>query len=191
MKTKFVTTLCLPLAALLVLAGCGGGGSKANASASNTTGGANADRSAFTKCLSDHGVTLPSGGFPGGGNGGPPRTARSRTSAPATVQGTPPRGSFPGGDRFEVPRGVERVPFATAEWRTAAVSGRANSQAFQAYTSCLRDHGVSVPTTTAGGSATPGSRPNFQSDPKFASANKTCRALLPTNNNTTTTTSGS
>jgi hypothetical protein len=190
MKTKFVTTLCLPIAALLVLAGCGGGGSKANASTSSTTGSANADRSAFTKCLSDHGVTLPSGGFPGGGNGGPPANGSLPDFGGGNGSGTPPRGSFPGANN---PKSQEAFNACRSQLPNSGQGGfaGANSQAFQAYTSCLRDHGVSVPTTTAGGSATPGSRPNFQSDPKFASANKTCRSLLPTNNNTSTTTSGS
>ena len=56
------------------------------------------------------------------------------------------RGSFPGGDRPEVPS--RRSARAVRNCRTAdrAVSAAANSQAFQAYTSCLRDHGVTVPT---------------------------------------------
>ena len=189
MKTKLVMTLCAPIAAALLLGACGGGGAKASASTSSTTPG-NADRSAFTKCLSDHGVTLPSGGLPGGGNGGPPAN-----------------GSLPdfGGGNGGPPANGSRPNFANNPQFQQAFNacqsqlpndgrggfGGANSQAFQAYISCLRDHGVSVPTTTAGGSGTPGSRPNFQGDPKFATANKTCRALLPTNNNTTTTTPGS
>ncbi len=60
----------------LVLTACGGGGNKAEASSSTTPSSDGAgDTSAFTKCLSDHGVTLPSGadfGRPGGGEGGPP-----------------------------------------------------------------------------------------------------------------------
>jgi hypothetical protein len=71
--------------------------------------------------------------------------------------------------------------------------GAPNRQAFAAYFSCLSDHGVTVPTSTststsgvpAGG---PGALNEVRNDPKFAAANKTCQALLPTAGSTTTTT---
>jgi hypothetical protein len=188
MKTKFVMTLCVSIAAALLLGACGGGGAKANASTSNTTANANADQSAFRKCLSDHGVTLPS--FPAGGNGAAPGNG-SRPDNGSGNGGPPANGSRPNfADNPQFQQAFNACQSQLPNGGRGGFGG-ANSQAFQAYSSCLRDHGVSVPTTTAGGSGTPGSRPNFQGDPKFASANKTCRALLPTNNNTTTTTPGS
>ncbi|MCU1486996.1 MAG: hypothetical protein JWN67_3742, partial [Actinomycetia bacterium] len=65
--------------------------------------------------------------------------------------------------------------------------GAAGSTAFQAYASCLADHGVTVTTasTTAGQPARPGIDRN---DPDFAKANETCSALLPQQGSPSTTT---
>ena len=181
--------------AVLLLAACGGGGgSKANASSTPSTNGAG-DRSEFTSCLKDHGVTLPAGGFnpPAGGGangGGPP-------------DGGPPDGGVPGGNgnggpQFSIP-GVssDKLQAAMSACRSKLPSGAggfgggANSQAFQAYTSCLRDHGVTVPTTTPGSTPTSGGAGGqlgaLRNDPKFAEANKTCQALLPARNGSSTT----
>jgi hypothetical protein len=68
--------------------------------------------------------------------------------------------------------------------------GAGGSKAFTAYLSCLRDHGVNVPTTTTGPAAGPGALNAVRNDPKFAAANKTCQSLLPAAGATTTTTSG-
>jgi hypothetical protein len=137
--------------------------------------------------LSDHGVTLPAGFGQGGGNGGPPANGSRPDFGSGNGSGTPPRGSFPGSTDPKFQQAFSACRSQLPNGGRGGFGGGANSQAFQAYTSCLRDHGVNVPTTTAGGSATPGSRPNFQDDPKFASANQTCRALLPTNGSTPTT----
>jgi len=67
--------------------------------------------------------------------------------------------------------------------------GGANAQDLQAYTSCLGDHGVKVPTPASG--SQPGGRAGLgaiRSDPKFAAANKICGALLPAAGGSTTTT---
>jgi hypothetical protein len=67
--------------------------------------------------------------------------------------------------------------------------GGPNRQALAAYFSCLSDHGVTVPTSTSGAQAGgPGALNEVRNDPKFAAANKTCQALLPTAGSTTTTT---
>ena len=94
----------------LVLAGCGGGGNKAGASSSNTSGtsGASGDTSAFTQCLSDHGVTLPSGGNfgggpPGGGEGGVP----SGSFPNPGEGGGPPGGTFPGGNNSKFQEAIQ------------------------------------------------------------------------------------
>jgi hypothetical protein len=58
------------------------------------------------------------------------------------------------------------------------------SDDFQAYLSCLRDHGVDVPEPGKNGSDRP---PNFDpNDPTFAAANETCGALAPDGVTTTT-----
>ena len=81
------------------------------------------------------------------------------------------------------------MPFEAPERRAGRFGGGfgQNSQAFQAYTSCLKDHGVTVPSGPSGASGarrTPGDFRNLQSDPKFAAANKTCQVLLPARNGT-------
>jgi hypothetical protein len=51
--------------------------------------------------------------------------------------------------------------------------GGFNSTAMAAFTSCMKDHGVTVP-------ATGGTRSLNTADPKTAAAYKTCKVLLPT-----------
>ena len=192
--------LCGFVAALfvgaLVLAGCGSGGSKANASASSTTsttapGGRNA--AAFTKyrdCLKQHGIDL--GTFAGGG----PRR-QNDASGDTTPSSQPPR-TAP-----SLPAGVTQEQFQAAQQACASLrpagggfggGGIRNTAAFQAYVSCLADHGVAVSTTTTSTSTTAGTappqRPGQQfdrNDPHFASANQICQALLPQPSTTRTT----
>jgi hypothetical protein len=74
------------LTAVLAVAGCGsspssGGTSQSGTSQSGTSQpGTNAS---FRQCMQQHGVTLPSGGFPGGGAGASPhpRPSGSRSAS--------------------------------------------------------------------------------------------------------------
>jgi hypothetical protein len=192
------------LAGTGLLAACGSSGSASPttaAAASQSAGGPTTTSSrqaalqAYTNCLKDHGMTVPAGGFGGFGRGGPggtddagsaptpstPRTTLSPaqqqafTAARQACQSLLPAGGFGGG------------------------GGARNTAAFQAYLSCLKDHGVTIPTTTtaAPGSATStGGRGGFggglgginRNDPTFIAANKVCQALLPTPGGSTTTT---
>ncbi|HTK15921.1 MAG TPA: hypothetical protein VL769_05965 [Acidimicrobiia bacterium] len=105
-------------------------------------------------------------------------------------------GSFPaGGTRPSLPTGVDQQAFRQALQACGGGNGfagrnGASSQAFTAYLSCLSDHGVTVPTSTSGTQAGGGGGAlnAVRSDPKFATANKTCQVLLPTPGSTTTTT---
>ena len=170
MSIRILRYCAILIATPLVLAACGGGSGSAKASASGdstTTTAKGAQGAAFADCLKQHGVTLPAG-F---GNGGPPSGG---------TPGSLPAGQTPG----SLPAGVDTQKLQSA--MQACGGGRGfpgggqNSQAFQAYTACLRDHGVKVPTQT--GSSTP---PTFdRNSSAFAAANKVCSALLP---NTTTT----
>ena len=175
----------LAVGAPFLVVGCGGGSASPSASAAGntTTTGASAanNQSALRACLKKHGVDLPAGlgqGGPPGGNGGTPPSR--------------PAGGVPG----SLPGGANQQKFQTAIKACGGFSGgfggpgAAGSQAFTAYLSCLRDHGVSVPTTTTGSAAGPGALNAVRNDPKFAAANKACQALLPTGGVTTTTTSG-
>ena len=171
MNGRMIRYLVVVFAAPLALTACGGGSgsSKASASAGSTTTvkGANAQRTALRDCLQQHGVTLPAG-F---GNGGPPSGG---------TPGSLPSGQTPG----SLPAGVDVQKLQSAMQACGAgggfPGGGQNREAFKAYTSCLSDHGVKLPTQT--GSSTP---PSFdRNSSAFASANKVCAALLP---NTTTT----
>jgi hypothetical protein len=154
-----------------------------------TTAAAGVNRAAlqaYRACLTQHGVTLPTrptlppnatvptgggfggGGFGGGGFGGGGLQAviadPANATAVAACKSLLPAGGFPtgGGNR---PRG----------------------QALQAYYSCLKDNGVAVPTTVAGGPP-----PSIdRTTPAFTAANQKCQALIPkrTPNSSSTTTS--
>lgn len=171
----------------VAVAACGGSsGGASGATTSTTSSAAGGSRNAaFTACLKQHGVTLPAGGI---GPSGPPG------------QGTP--GSLPaggnggGGPSISIPGvNTQQLQAAMSACRSKLPSGgfgggAANSQALQAYLSCLKDHGVTVPTSTSG--TTPGGPGSalgaVRSQPKFAAANKVCQALLPTFGASTTTT---
>lgn len=176
MHLRFLQYGAMTLAAALLISACGGGGKSASASGTTTTvkGSTGSGQSAALRdCLKQHGVTLPAG-F-GGGNGTPPSG------------GTP--GSFPaGGTPGSLPAGVDAQKLQSAFQACGGTGGGfpgggRNSQALQAYTACLGDHGVKVPDRTA--SSTP---PTFdRNSSTFIAANKVCAALLPTRSTTTTT----
>jgi len=191
------------LAAALVLAACGGGSShaaSANTAPTTTTvpgrGRGGFSLTAFTTCMSSHGVTIKLPTRPGNGNGGPPSTTPGETR-PQRPAGGGGFGGFGGGnlaDRFKTaPAGVDPTKYAAAfaacqsQLPTGGGGGGAfNSTAFQAYRSCLADHGVKLPATGGFGNIN-------RNDPKVQAAMKTCQALLPAGGfgRTTTTTAPS
>ncbi len=191
-KTGFLATLGGVVVAALVLGACGGGSTHAAASTAPTTtvagnGGRGAALAAFVSCMSSQGVTLQLPNRPRNANGGPPSTTPGETRPPG-------EGGFGGGfggglaSRFETaPAGVDPVKYkaALAACRSKLPTGGGlNSSAFQAYRSCLQDHGVTLPAT--GGTGTIN-----RNDPKVQAALATCRPLLPaggSGRSTTTTT---
>jgi hypothetical protein len=195
-----ISVSVVAVGALVVVAAACGGSSAAKSSTTSTTaaGGGGANRVAFEAyrtCLSQHGVTLPQRRQ---STGGPPPSGSG--AGGLAGEGGFGGGGFGGGSGGatpqSLPKGVTAAEFAAAQ--TACRSklpagglfgGGQGGQAFQAYTSCLRDHGVTIasvaPQTTVAGSP----RPTFnRNDPKFVAANKVCAALLPSR--TTTTTAG-
>jgi hypothetical protein len=179
-------------ALVLLLGACGA--SKPAATASETpTSAAAADSttSAYRDCLSQHGVTLPNFRQDGqGGNDSPPAESTPPDSTPPD---STRRGQFPGGPNGSADPATQAALEACASLRPQGGNGfgdrPANSQAFQAYYSCLKDNGVDVPDTTA----TSGPPPSFdRSSPAFAAANAKCQVLLPQRGGgaTTTTTQG-
>jgi len=181
---RIAALLCV---AALTLAACGGSSSHAAASSPTSTtpttgGGQFGTRlAAFRTCMAAHGVTLPQrrrttngstpgtggggGGFFGGGGGGGGGLGARFSQPPAGVDPTKYQNAL-NACRSQLPTG-----------------GNFNSSAFQAYRSCLQDHGVTLP---AQGSGTGLNR----NDPKVQSAMATCRPLLPAGagRNTSTTT---
>ncbi|SEK70248.1 hypothetical protein [Streptacidiphilus jiangxiensis] len=156
-------------ASALLLSACGSSGST-NASgtqASPSSSARGAAMQAYRTCLSQHGVNLPTGrpsgrpsggygGGNGGGYGGGGGFGFGGASANPTMQAAMqacaslrPKGGFGGG------------------------RGGFNSTAMAAFTSCLKDHGVTLPTTG-------GLRALNTTDPKTAAAYNTCKPLLPT-----------
>lgn len=181
MHTRLLRYGVLALGALLALSSCGGGsasGSAASGSTTTTVKGSTS-RTALSDCLKQHGVTLPAG-F---GNGGPPAGG---TPGSFPAGGTP--GSFPaGGTPGSLPAGVDQQKLQSAIQACGGTGngfpgGGQNREAFQAYTSCLGDHGVKV----AGPSGTTPATFD-RTSAAFVAANKVCAALLPTPSSTTTT----
>ena len=182
-------------AGALVLTGCGGGGSKANASAGSsttTTAATGRNTAAFQKyrdCLKQHGVDLPNFGQRGQRQGQAGETTGS--SVPPRTQPSLPAGVTQ--EQFQAAQQACESLRPTGGFGGGAGGGVRNSAAFQAYVSCLADHGVAVSTTTStsttAGTAPP-QRPGQEfdrNDPHFASANQVCMALLPQPSTTTTT----
>ena len=156
-----------------------GGSDAAGGSAGAPAPGSTADREAFRSCLAQHGITLPSrepgsfgqGGAPGGTGGAPGGSG----GAPGAGQGLPGGGQgFPGsGNSKAFQDAMKACGGASGFGGMRPGAGGPNSGAFQAYRSCLSDHGVAMPT--AGGP-----RPQLStSDPKVAAALKTCAPLRP------------
>jgi hypothetical protein len=157
------------LLAGIVLAGCGtSSASTAASTATGTTatGSGSTGSGAFQACLKAHGVTQSfgpggaGGARPGGANGGPPPggggrpnlTAKQRAAVQACRSLRPAGGRRPGG-----------------------APGGAGGAAFQKYTNCLKQHGVTFGSGTANST-------------KFQAAQKACASLNPATATTKTTT---
>jgi hypothetical protein len=162
------------LIAIFALAGCGGSSHAASAGTTTTTGpaGGNGARngaalSAFRSCMSSHGVTLPQR----------PRGSGNRTPGSSRPRGTGNGGGFGGGGFFnQPPPGVDATKYQSAlsACRSTLPTGAnfRNNSAFQAYRSCLQDHGVTLPAQGSSGNIN-------RNDPKVKAAMKTCAPLLP------------
>jgi hypothetical protein len=173
MHTRLLRYGVLALGAPLALSACGGGSSSNSAASGSTTTAVkgSTSRTALTDCLKQHGVTLPAG-FGNGANGGPP---------PGETPGSFPAGGTPG----SLPGGVDQQKLQSAIKACGGTGngfpgGGRNTQALQAYTSCLGDHGVKIAKPTG---STPGTFDRTSA--VFVAANKVCAALLPTPSTTT------
>jgi len=177
----------LSLGALL-LTGCSSSSATtatAQPSASGSASGS-AQFTAYRNCLSQHGVTMPTGRPGGGGFSRNPsdRPTGGFSRNPSDRPSGRPGGN--GGGGFGGFGGASADPSAQAALKACAslapqggfsgrggASGGPGGTALAAYTSCMKDHGITVP-------ANGGARSVNTADPKTAAAYKVCKALLPT-----------
>jgi hypothetical protein len=149
-----------------LVAACGSSSSGSASAPTAAPGGGGAQ--AYTACLSQHGVTMPSS-FPRGNR---------PSGAPS---GRPSRGAGGGRAGFgnQPPPGVDAATWQQAQQACAALrpsggpgnGGNRNNAAVTAYRNCLSDHGVSMSAGPNGLDA---------NDPKVAEAMKVCEPLRPT-----------
>ncbi|NUO57544.1 MAG: hypothetical protein HOV78_12815 [Hamadaea sp.] len=165
--------------AAFALAACGGSGDDSGSGGSGTDA-----MSAYQKCLSDNGVTLPSNGarptnraFPSGNPSNRPTVRPSGTAFPGGGQG------FPGGGNGGfVPQGVDATKWAEAQEKCSSLrptgqGGFGNGQGGPgggqgrdaAYRNCLSEHGVTIQD---------GQTPDT-ADAKVVEAEKACAVLKP------------
>jgi hypothetical protein len=159
--------------AVVLLSACGGGSSSSSAGAdtTTTTTAITGDATAFQDCLKEHGVDLPEGGFPVSPSGASgPRPSGPPPSLPSGGSG--PSGSFPG-QTAEQREAFQACADLAPEGGFGGRGG-ANGAAFDAYRSCLGDHGVDT------SNAEPGGGQSLRDDPKFAEADAACAPLRPT-----------
>ena len=153
----------------------------------------------YTDCLTQHGVTLPSGHA-----GARPSNFPSGARPSNFPSGVRPSGGFRGGfgggaGAFSstAPSGVSANAWASAQQACASVrpsftpgagagGGGVDATAVAAYLSCLKDHGVKVT-----GTGLAALRSINRSEPAVAKALTTCQPLLPSRTAATPTPSAS
>ncbi|MCL2552657.1 MAG: hypothetical protein FWE75_11010 [Actinomycetia bacterium] len=194
-----VSVAALAASGALLLTACSSSssGSSADAKPSGTASGSPASSGkgaqsmeAYRQCLQQHGVTMPSfrGGSPGQGNPSdrPSGQPSGRPSGGFGGRG----GGFPGFGGASPDAATQKALDACKSLRPQfngqgrGGNGSGNSSAFQAFASCLKDHGVTLPTPSPGATNRAGGgfgelRNLNTSDPKTAKAYTTCKALLP------------
>jgi hypothetical protein len=186
------------------------------AATTTTTPSPGAAIAAFRACMTKHGVKLaqrrPGAGGPptsgsGGGTGGGRFGRAGGGFDPTKVPANLPKGVTAKKYLAAVKACKSKIP------KGGFGFGGANRGQYQAYISCLRDHGVNIPqrgsatggsatggsgsgsstTTTTGGSGGNGGGPLGRldrNDPAFAAANQICAPLLPSQGAGATPTTG-
>ncbi|MGW2863900.1 hypothetical protein [Streptomyces sp. SDr-06] len=151
----------------LLLAACSSSaaGTSAQASPSASASAGAKARDAYRQCLAQHGVTMaprPSGSARPRGSGRPGDGSR----------GPGGFGGFGGGASAD-PAQRQAIEACASERPRFNGSG---GTAMKAFTSCLKDHGVVLPSASPGAG---GPRGLNTADPKSAQAFQVCKALLP------------
>jgi len=180
----------------LLVSACGGGTSKAASTASSTpavspsvstapsSGGANpnargtANFAAYTACLAQHGVTVPSfspGARPSGSFSRPPG---GFSRPPGASRGPGGGGGFGGfGGSADPSTAAARAACASLLPTGAFGGGRTiSATTFAAFKSCMSDNGVTITVTVP----TQAVRSLNRSDAKTAAALKICQPILGT-----------
>ncbi|MFI6085753.1 hypothetical protein ACIBBB_33240 [Streptomyces sp. NPDC051217] len=177
----FRTTRCSAVSAAIVataallLSGCSSSSTDAASSSASASDGAQ-DMDAYRQCLEEQGVTLP-GGRPGGRPSDRPSGRPS--DRPSGAAGNGGGGGFGGGQSADPE--FQKAEEACASLRPqggGGGGGNADASAVAAFTSCMKDHGVELP------SASPGSEGDVvdglnTADTKTAAAYTACEDLLP------------
>ncbi|MFC1417526.1 hypothetical protein [Streptacidiphilus cavernicola] len=170
----------------LLLSGCSSSSPSAATAQPSASGSASgsAQFTAYRNCLSQHGVTMPTG-RPGGGNFSRNPSDRPSGGFSRNPSDRPSGGYGRGG--FGGFGGASANPSAQAAMKACASlapkggfggfggnrGGAGGGTAMAAFSSCMKDHGVTVPANT-------NPRSINTADPKTAAAYKVCSALLPT-----------
>ncbi|MFE4859065.1 hypothetical protein [Streptomyces sp. NPDC056670] len=161
----------LLLAACSSSAASGSAQAKPTASASATAKGMDA----YRQCLAQHGVTMaprPSGSARPKGAGGPSGATRRPGGGGGGF------GGFGGGASADpAQRQAAQACASERPQFNGRGGGGADSTAMKAFTSCLKDHGVVLPSASPGAGG--GMRGLNTADPKSAAALQVCKALLP------------
>jgi hypothetical protein len=203
MKRIYVSTLvsaAAGVAAIGLIAGCASN-SPSNAAATSAGASGNSADSAYTRCLTEHGVTLPSGfggGFGGRRSPGAGGFVRPTGSFVRPTGGfVRPSGGFGGG--FGGGRFASADPSMAAALQACAsdrptngfggggfgggFGGGAGSSRLTAFRNCMSQQGEAVPTTRPTAVASGEARylgGLSTADPKVAQALSVCKALIPT-----------
>lgn len=200
MKRIYISTLvsaAAGVAAVGLIAGCSSNsGSSAPAAAASGTG--NGAYSAYTQCLSEHGLTLPSRGTAGFGGG-----RRSHSPGAGFTPGARPSGGYGGfggggggfGGYASANPTMAAAVQACASVRPSGAAGfggggagfGGGSSRLAAFRSCMSQQGEALPTTrpTAPPTAAPTGDARYlagldPADPKVAAALNVCKPLIPT-----------
>lgn len=167
-----LTVVCVAAASLL-LAACGGSSTN-NAAEKERSSEAKAEAkfAEFAKCLREHGINAEAAAMPGGGHG---------------VKVSPRSGGPHGPQQFEaVQKACKRYQPEEKRVNLSPQEKVEHEEAVQKFARCMREHGIKVEASSAGGGvqisihAHPGSEggPNPES-PAFQSAQNACQKLLP------------
>ncbi|WP_438289844.1 hypothetical protein [Streptomyces sp. HUAS TT7] len=154
----------------LLLAACSSSAAVPSAQAKPaSSASASKGMDAYRQCLAQHGVTMA----PRPGGSGRPSGAARRPGGGGGF------GGFGGGVSADPAQRRAAQACASERPQFNGRGGGGDSTAMKAFASCLKDHGVVLPSASPGAGGGGGMRGLNTSDPKSAQAFALCKALLP------------